>query len=118
MQSVTSFMKRMNNAQPIQLPWGTPLMTKTDVRRCLTVARVPSFNGEKIDLKPAITSFYVYFYVISFFSPLKLGTRASLRHVVCHNLKDGGDSAEPTQTDWDLLSRKAVIHSSKLPCMP
>ena len=27
MQSVTSFMKRMNNAQPIQLPWGTPLMT-------------------------------------------------------------------------------------------
>ena len=49
-------------------------------RLCLTEARVPSFNGEKADLKPAITSFYMYFYVIPFFSPLKSGTRASLRH--------------------------------------
>ena len=32
------------------------------------------------DLKPAITSFCMYFYV----SPLKLGTRASLKHAVCH----------------------------------
>ena len=29
-------------------------------RLCLTEARVPSFNGEKADLKPAITSFYVF----------------------------------------------------------
>ena len=53
---------------------------KGHARLCLTEARVPSFNGEKADLKPAITSFYMYFYVIPFFSPLKLGTRASLRH--------------------------------------
>ena len=59
---------------------------KGHARLCLTEARVPSFNGEKADLKPAITPFYMYFYVIPFFSPLKLGTRASLRHVVCHHL--------------------------------
>ena len=49
-------------------------------RLCLTEARVPSFNGEKADLKPAITYFTCIFYVIPFFSPLKSGTRASLRH--------------------------------------
>ena len=69
------------------------LATKGRARLCLTEARVPSFNGEKADLKPAITSLYMYFYVTPFFSPLKLGTRASLRHVVCHYLnaftKDG-----------------------------
>ena len=63
------------------------LNIKADDRRCLIEARVPIFNGEKIDLKPAITSFCMYFYVIPSFSPLKLGTRASLRHVVCHHLK-------------------------------
>ena len=75
---------------------GTLWMTdvcKGGARLCLTEARVPSFNGEKADLKPTITSFYMYFYIIPFFSPLKLGTRASLRHVVCHHLyavvKDG-----------------------------
>ena len=61
---------------------------KGDARLCLTEARVPSFNGEKADLKPAITSFYMYFYVIPFFSPFKVGTRASLRHVVWHHLKN------------------------------
>ena len=30
-------------------------------RRYLTEARVPSFNGEMIDLKPAMTSFFAYF---------------------------------------------------------
>ena len=39
-----------------------------------------------LDSKPAITLFYVYFYVIPFFSPLHVGTRTSLRHVVCHHL--------------------------------
>ena len=53
---------------------------KGHARLCLTEARVPSFNGEKADLKPSITSFYMYFYVIPSFSPLKSGTRASLRH--------------------------------------
>ena len=59
---------------------GFRTATKGHARLCLTEARVPSFNGEKADLKPAITSFYMYFYVIPFFSPLKSGTRASLRH--------------------------------------
>ena len=38
----------------------------------------PSFKVEKTDVKPAITSFYMFFYVIPFFSPWKLGAPASL----------------------------------------
>ena len=56
------------------------LESKGRDRRCLTEARVPSFNGKMLDSKPTITSFNVYFYVLPFFSPLHLGTRASLRH--------------------------------------
>ena len=63
------------------------MIGKGDATLCLSEARVPGFNGEKINLKPAITSFCIEFYVIPFFSPLKLGTHASLRHVVCHHLK-------------------------------
>ena len=55
------------------------MQRKGHARLCLTEARVPSFNWEKADKKTAITSFYMYFYVIPFFSPLKSGTRASLR---------------------------------------
>ena len=83
----------MNNARDLEcdcdvtIPVTCCISSKGRARLCLTEARVPSFNGEKTDLKPAITSFYMYFYVIPFFSPLKIGTRASLRHVVCHHLK-------------------------------
>ena len=54
-------------------------------------------TGEKADLKPAITSFYMYFYVIPFFSPLKSGTRASLRHESVTTLKLMTDDASLRQ---------------------
>ena len=76
-----------NPMKSLKITWLHKI-TEADDWRCLIEARVPSFNGEKIDLKPAITSFCMHFYVIPFFSPLKLGTRVSLRHVVCHHLKD------------------------------
>ena len=63
----------------------------------LTEARVPSFNGEKTDLKPAITSFYMHFHVIPIsFLPVETRyIRASLRHIVGHHLWADG-SADPT----------------------
>ena len=35
----------------------SPEFAKAGDRLCLTEAQVPSFNGEKADLKPAITSY-------------------------------------------------------------
>ena len=45
---------------------------KADAKRCLTEARVSSFNGEMLDSKPAITSFYVYFSRHTFLLPVAL----------------------------------------------
>ena len=56
-------------------------------RLCLTEARVPSFNGEKADLKPAITSFYMYFYVIFFLLPVEIRNSCLTEARVCHHLK-------------------------------
>ena len=63
-------------------PFDSIIKSKGGDRRCLAEARVPSFNGEKPDLK---TRHYVilhaFYVIIQPFSLLKLGTRrASTRH--------------------------------------
>ena len=40
---------------------GFRTASKGDARRCLTEARVPSFNGEKADLKPPLRHFTCIF---------------------------------------------------------
>ena len=78
--------------------------TEADVRQCLTEARIPSFNKERIDLKPAITVRHLQFFLHhTFFFLLKLGAQASLRHIVCHHLNVSHSQLEATE-DTILIS--------------
>ena len=45
----------------------------------------PSFKWQKIDQNPQYVILHNFF-VITLFSPVKLGTRAWVRHVICHPL--------------------------------
>ena len=49
------------------------------------------FQRRESGLKPAITSFRMHSYILIPFSKLKLGTRASLRHVACHHRRQAPD---------------------------